>query len=702
MKSRILSIAKFSWEQKLSDFFPKSLEKTIISLEKIGIYNCSDLAWTLPLRIFPFPNKTSFNQFHTNEFVSGNGTIAHRNFKPLFYRKFKSKILLHNGLVIVQDELSNQTINLRFFNLYPSQKKVLENLHLVSFMGKCEDYQGSIQIVNPKISAKQDNLEINHEAFIKEYPTLNKIPGNTLKKMIEKIPLSAWEFFPSIIHHKNSDSISMGEALQICHGLVPFKDWNQKKHLLAKERLIYEEFFTDQLKIKARKTFLKTKAAPLFTKNESLFNQYLKLIPFQLTKGQLQSLSDIFMDFSHGHPMMRMLQGDVGCGKTLVAFLSSLVVISQNGQVALMCPTEALAQQHLKTFNDYFSSLGISTSLLLGSQKADEKKKILSNLKSGNIQFVIGTHALFQDKVQFKNLQYIIIDEQHKFGVEQRLSLSSKGKGTHCLLMSATPIPRTLSLTYYGDLDFSTIREIPEGRSPIKTRIVEKINYEKYLGFLKTKLNDGAQGYFVFPVIEESETHQLLSAQMGFERYKKLFPEFKLALLHGQLKNEEKDLIIKQFHAKKIQILCSTTVIEVGINVPDATFISIYHPERFGLSSLHQLRGRVGRGSKQGYCFLVLEEKISEKGLDRLKKIEETLDGFKIAQLDLDLRGEGDLFGVDQSGTETRKRIAHPTIHYKILDQAYRDVEKLFASDPSEMNNILRKIAQDQKILDTI
>jgi ATP-dependent DNA helicase RecG len=301
-----------------------------------------------------------------------------------------------------------------------------------------------------------------------------------------------------------------------------------------------------------------------------------------------------------------MVQGDVGCGKTVVAWLATRVVNLNGAQAALMCPTEALAIQHFESFRSMNPELKMD--LLLGSTKAKEKKELLIRLKNGTTELIIGTHSLFQDSVVFNNLGLAIIDEQHKFGVEQRLRLVSKGEGTHSLIMTATPIPRTLSLAQYGDLDISSIRTMPAGRKGIKTRITEKPNYDKYIEFVKGRLSLGEQAYFVFPAIEESETLDIQNVKDAFKKYQRIFGQFKVAMLHGQMKADEKEKVVQDFRGKEYHILISTSVIEVGINIPNATVMAIYNPERFGLSSLHQLRGRVGRGEKAASASLCLTE----------------------------------------------------------------------------------------------
>ena len=530
---------------------------------------------------------------------------------------------------------------------------------------------------------------------------MNKVGGTHLRKFIDLIPTFLWsevrETLPELGYNKE---MTLAEAFRVMHGRISPEEFTGEKKTKAEERLIYEEFLSDQLKIRTRRKFIKRKDAPVFSISSPDERQMIGSLPFTLTDDQIKVIEDIKKDFNSGHPMMRMVQGDVGCGKTVVAWLATRIVNVNGAQAALMCPTEALAFQHFESFRSMNPDLKID--LLLGSTKAKEKKEILGRLKSGVTELVIGTHSLFQDSVVFKNLGLAIIDEQHKFGVEQRLRLVSKGEGTHSLIMTATPIPRTLSLAQYGDLDISSIRTIPAGRKGIKTRITERANYDKYVEFVKGRLSMGEQAYLVFPAIEESETLNIQNVKDAFKTYQRSFGQYKVAMLHGQMKADEKEKVVQDFRDKKYHVLIATSVIEVGINIPNATVMAIYNPERFGLSSLHQLRGRVGRGEKGGFCFLVLDRELDPVAMERLKVIENNTDGFVIAEEDLKFRGEGDLFGVDQSGTVTTKRLANFLLHTPILERVVKDVEKLEAEKPQLLEPIFEKLAKDQKILDTI
>jgi ATP-dependent DNA helicase RecG len=696
MKSSPSNIHNFDWQSSIELLHKgKKPSVTFSKLMDAGFTKLSDLLWVLPLRIHRTPTLQSFRDANLNHYFHGSGKILHIQIRPAFGRKGPGKILLYNGHVIVKDNFSQEALSLRWFNLYPNQKKQLEGLEHISFLGLVQEYKAQKQIINPQILSSEVI-----SPYIIEYPTINKIPGSHFKKAIEAIPGDLWSKVPQILPELEYDKkLSLGQAFEIFHGRIDPNMFTEKLKKEAEERLIYEEFLVDQLKIQTRRKYIKKKKAAILQMNEDEWSQTLQSLPFELTKDQLKVINEIRSDFLSGQPMMRMIQGDVGCGKTIVAYLASCVAAHAGFQVALMCPTEALAQQHYETFKNLAPEL--KTDLLLGSVKVKQRKEILSNLKHGEIKILIGTHSLFQDTVIFKNLGLAIIDEQHKFGVEQRLKLVAKGEGTHSLIMSATPIPRTLSLAQYGDLDISFIKTMPAGRKLIKTRITEKTNYDKYLAFVHSRLLLKEQAYFVFPAIEEGEIPDIQNVKEGLVKYRSLFKDFKIAMLHGQMPSEEKEKVIQEFRDQKIHILISTSVIEVGINIPNATIMSIYNPERFGLSSLHQLRGRIGRGDRPGFCFLVLDKEVSPESKQRLQVIEQNLDGFIIAEEDLKCRGEGDIFGVDQSGSQG-KRLANFVFHSDILENVVKDIERLKQDQPTLLIPVLEKLAKDQKILDTI
>ena len=698
MRSKILNTVEINWNASLNVLSSgKRPSPTIEKLIDSGVMSLIDLLWILPLRINKMPAMLPFREAQLNQFFKGSGKVIHVEMRPAFGRKGKGNILLYNGYVVLKDNQSQESLGLRWFNLYPNQKKQIESLDQIAFLGQVQEFKAQKQIINAQII----DPDASANAYIIEYPTINKTSGTHLKKVLDLIPKHLWESIPETLPELGYDStLSLGEAFKIIHGKIPSEAFSSQKKNAAEERLIYEEFLIDQLKIQTRRKFIKRKDAPKISLEETKVNDLVKHLPFELTSDQLKVFMEIIKDFKSGHPMMRMVQGDVGCGKTIVAFLAARVANKSGFQVALMCPTEALANQHYNSFKALNPALNLE--LLLGSTKAKDKKIIQKNLIQGETEIIIGTHSLFQDTVAFKKLGLAIIDEQHKFGVEQRLRLVAKGQGTHSLIMTATPIPRSLSLAQYGDLDISSIKMMPVGRKGIKTRITEKVNYEKYIEFVKGRLSMGEQAYFVFPAIDESETLDIQNIKASLKKYQETFRDFQVGMLHGQMKSEEKEQTVQDFRDKKIHLLISTSVIEVGIDIPNSTIMSIYNPERFGLSSLHQLRGRVGRGSKAGFCFLVLDKDVSPEAHQRLKVIEQNLDGFVIAEEDLKFRGEGDLFGVDQSGTNSTKKLANFLTHTAILEQVVADVQRMQDTRPEILAPHFERLAKDQKILDTI
>jgi ATP-dependent DNA helicase RecG len=695
MRSKTSPTPSLTWSSPLSDLLKsKKPSPTLEKLEAGGVSKLSDLLWLLPLRIYPMPKELPFRDAHLGAPFRGRGKIIHTEIRPAFGRRGKGNILLYNGFVIVRDTHSSETLSLRWFNLYPNQKKQIEALDEIQFLGEPQEYKAQKQIINPQISSPND---AESAGYIAEYPTINKVSGTHIRKLINLIPSELWEEIPQTLPELGyNKDYSLSEAFKTIHGQIPVERFSPPLKGQAIERLIYEEFLIDQVKIHVRRKLTKRKIAKKYSIKSSVVKSITGALPFSLTQDQEKVLDDIQKDLNSGHPMMRMVQGDVGSGKTIVAYLASRVIMDNGSQVAFMCPTETLATQHFQTFQELCPEIPMD--LLLGSTKAKEKKAILARLLSGDTRLVIGTHSLFQDSVLFKDLGLAIIDEQHKFGVDQRLRLVGKGEATHSLIMTATPIPRTLSLAQYGDLDLSFIRMMPAGRKGIKTRITEPVNYGKYVNFVKGRLRLGEQAYFVFPAIDESEVLDLQNVKTSLEKYRKTFPEFRVEALHGQLKHDDKQSVVDEFKAGKTQILISTSVIEVGINISNATIMSIYNPERFGLSSLHQLRGRVGRGDKPGFCFLVLDKEIGPEGMERLKVVEDNIDGFIIAEEDLKFRGEGDLFGVDQSGSTTSKKLANFITHSHILEKVVRDLEALEKSSPNLLAPLIKKYSQDERI----
>ena len=405
-------------------------------------------------------------------------------------------------------------------------------------------------------------------------------------------------------------------------------------------------------------------------------------LPFQLTAAQRRVINEIKIDMTKPSPMNRLIQGDVGSGKTIVAFAAALIAIENQYQVAIMAPTEILAEQHFLTLHQMAEKIGIKIAYLFSSMKKSSRDEVCNNIKNGKINLIIGTNAIIQEGVEFAKLGLGIIDEQHRFGVIQRATLKRKGESPDILVMTATPIPRTLAMTVYGDLDISIIDEMPPGRKPIKTKVFHEKERQRVYDLISKEVEGGNQAYIVYPLIEESEKLDLLNATKMYEHIQKeIFPQYRVALLHGRMKSDEKEEVMQRFKTGEVQILVATTVIEVGIDVPQATLMVVEHAERFGLSQLHQLRGRVGRGEKPSYCILLAQYKKSDDARRRLKIMEETNDGFKIAEEDLNIRGPGEFIGVRQSGIPDF-RVANIIRDARILNEAREEAFELVRKDP--------------------
>ncbi len=702
-------IKTLNWNSPLIDLTGKASLKSLEKLEAIGIREFQDLLWVFPLRVVELPPLRSFDFVEDGRIFIGRAKVLNVQAKPNFKARGRGKAMLYNISVHVQDTMSDKILSLKWFNTYGSLTQKISKCVLIEFMGEASLFNGQLQFTNPdffeleNIEGPSPFVTVSNELKI-QYPTLNTVSGIIVKKIIDKIPMELWNNIPetlplSLIQRKNF--LSLSEAFKVIHAKIkPTPELTSR----AEKRLIYEEFFEDQIKIYLRRQYFKKPKANSYAVEDSKYAAFCARYPYILTTDQMKTLSDVRLDMAATHPMMRLVQGDVGCGKTTIAMIAAMIVIENGAQVALMCPTEALALQHFQSCSELFDQKVYKIKLILGSTPAKEKKMIQKELEVGDIDFIIGTHSLIQDSIQFKQLGLAIIDEQHKFGVDQRIRLTSKSVGTHCLIMSATPIPRSLSLTQYGDLDISTIKVMPAGRKGHKTRIVTKETFQQFLSFVLTRLSLNEQIYVVVPAINESveveqDFHNLVDI---LERFKKYFPNHKVEGLHGKMKPDEKAKIFSDFKNHKVDILVSTSVIEVGINVINATVMAIMNPERFGLSSLHQLRGRVGRDQKPGFCFLVNDKIIPVTSMDRLKVIETNTDGFKIAEEDLKFRGEGDLFGTDQSGSHTQKRIANIILHADVLYEAREDALHLIQISDPGVTQLMLQYIQDERIFTTV
>ena len=444
-------------------------------------------------------------------------------------------------------------------------------------------------------------------------------------------------------------------------------------HDRARRTLVYDEFFFLELGLALKRRGVVLEAGIPFTVRHRYTKPLMQLLPYRLTNAQRRVLGEIKRDLMAPHPMNRLVQGDVGSGKTIVALMTALVAIENETQVAVVAPTEILAEQHFRQFHPWLEALGLKVALLRGSTGTRERREILQGAADGSLHMVVGTHALLQQGVEFHRLGLGIVDEQHRFGVRQRGILRKKGENPHILVMTATPIPRTLSLTLYGDLALSVIDELPPGRTPVHTRVVHENGRQRGYQAILEQLAAGRQAYIVYPLVEETEKSDLLAATEAVERLAgEIFVEYTVGLLHGRMKPEEKDAVMQAFKDNKIQVLVATTVIEVGIDVPNATVMMIEHAERFGLAQLHQLRGRVGRGSARSLCLLVRSLRCSEDGMRRLQVMADTNDGFRIAEADLEIRGPGEFLGTRQAGIPDF-RVANLLRDGRVLEEARSD-----------------------------
>ncbi len=515
----------------------------------------------------------------------------------------------------------------------------------------------NFQMTNPEYKKVSNQIEMEKGEILPVYSTVKNFAQNSLRKVLKKNIISNRKYFCENIPDEIIKKYKIMDR-QTALNEIHFPD--DKKNLEeAKRRFAIEELLILEMGILEKKFIegVSNEKKYELSDNKFLVKNYLKNLNFTLTKAQKNVITDIYKELNSGIFINRLIQGDVGSGKTVVAMILLLYIIENGYQGVIMAPTEILAAQHYLSIKDDFEKLGVRVELLTGSVKGKKREAMLSGIKSEEISLVIGTHALIEDNVEFGKLGLVVIDEQHRFGVVQRKKLRDKGILSNLLVMSATPIPRSLALSIYGDLDISIIDELPPGRKPIKTKwIGNEVDLEKAYDFIEKKLCEGRQAYFVVPLIEDSEKMAVKSIEQYRYEIENRFSDYKIGILHGKMKNSEKDEVMKSFKNKETDILLSTTVVEVGINVPNATIISIINAERFGLSSLHQLRGRVGRGEYQSYCFLI-SKTDNDTSKARLRIMEKTQDGFEIAEEDLRLRKSGEIFGTKQTGFSDLKFI---------------------------------------------
>ncbi len=653
-------------------------------LNKLGIYSVFDLITYYPKKYIDYSSRCLIRNLKEGQNVTIYGKIT-------ALKTFTTRNNLTIIKVTVSDESANLELNYFYSKLnrysierYKSQFPKNATI-IVSGTVKKDTYTGMFTIDKPQHQiASDDNLNtenLNLGRIVPVYPLVENLNIKALRKAIsnaiESYSNSIDNLLPENIINKY-EMLNKKDAVKIIH----FPSSNEELER-ARFSLIFEEFFLLQLKLFMirEKTSSDLKTVSLQIKEDGIVKTFIKNLPFKLTDAQTRAVNEILNDINSDKPMQRLLQGDVGSGKTVVACIMLLAAIENGFQTAIMAPTEILAQQHFNNFVNWLSPLGISVALFTSSNTKKQRTKLEKDLRNGQINIAIGTHSLIQDNIEFNNLGAIVIDEQHRFGVKQRNNLKCKAEIPQMLTMTATPIPRTLALTVHGDLDLTIIDELPKGRKPIKTALLPLSKRKQALNLIKEEVEKGRQAYIVFPLIEESES---LSAKAATKEAEELqngyFKDLKVGLLHGKMKNDEKDKVMSDFKNKMYDVLVCTTVVEVGVDVPNATVIVIENAERFGLSQLHQLRGRVGRNSLQSYCVLISSTK-NEDTLTRLNVLVQTNDGFVIAEKDLEIRGPGEFLGIRQSGL-VELHLADLTKDLHILELAREEV-KLFITQNS-------------------
>ena len=643
-------------------------------LESQGIYTVVDMLNFFPRSYLDRTSVTDISKLSPDTYVTIIGRV--KSHGKLYGRKKRYEVILQDN---------TGAVTLTWFHGIQFWEKLFKKDQIYACSGYVGSYFG-IQMVHPDMERLEDESDtmIHAGRIIPVYPQTAEFSKAGLNsKMIRRVTSFIFdhlrEEIPDYLPHEVTSKYKILPLHQAVTRIHYPKDREEVEQ--SRQRLSFDELLKFQTMVFVRKNKKQTLVKNhTYTQKLDRFLQFKNNLPFQLTSGQEKALDEIIADLHNQTPMSRMLQGDVGCGKTVVAILASLLASQSELQTAFMAPTEILAEQHYRNWKEPLEKIGITTRLLTSSQKANEKKKTIEMCSDGEIDILFGTHALIYDTVQFKKLGFVVIDEQHRFGVEQRSKLYAKGDNPDLLVMTATPIPRTLTLTLYGDLDISTIDSLPKGRQPIQTVWRTGDSLEKVYQYIVDDVKKGGQTYIVYPLIEKSEMVQLENVEDAYKRLtKSTFKNISVGMVHGRIKPKERDDIIRQFFEGSIDVLMATTVIEVGLDNPNATLMVIEHAERFGLAQLHQLRGRIGRGNKKSTLVAIAHPPVSEIAKQRLEYFVSTTDGFKISEADLKLRGPGELFGVRQSG-ELRfqnVRLGEDTL---LLENSRKLLEYLFAN----------------------
>ena len=649
-------------------------DTTARKLEKLHLNTAWDLALHLPLRYEDETKIVPISAAPLGEVCQVEGEVLHQEvqFKPR--KQLVAQIKGDDGAIL----------NLRFIHFYPSHQKQLAPGQRVRALGEIKRGYERCEMIHPKIKSPEKQALATSLTPI--YPTTNGLTQPVLRKAVQAAlaQVDMHEILPARV----LDDLrlpTLAESLRTLHYPPPHLSAGQlgSGTLPEWQRLKFDELLAQQLSMRLARQRRKHGQAMPLSGDGRLCRALLGNLPFRLTAAQERVCGEIRADLAQSTPMHRLLQGDVGSGKTIVAALSALTALesAQEVQVAIMAPTEILAEQHFVKFRQWLEPLGLTVAWLSGSLKKKEKEQAKAALADGRIRVAVGTHALFQDDVAFRQLGLVIVDEQHRFGVAQRLALKNKGREVHQLMMSATPIPRTLAMSFYADLDVSSIDELPPNRTPIKTLLVNQVRRHDVEGFVLNTCQKGQQAYWVCPLIEESEALQLQTATDTLARLQAALPGLSVGLVHGRMKAAEKAAVMAEFIAGRLHVLVATTVIEVGVDVPNASLMVIEHAERMGLAQLHQLRGRVGRGAAASSCVLMFAEPLSALARARLKVVREHTDGFEIAKQDLEIRGPGEFLGARQSGVPML-RFADLQTDIHLLEAARRVAADLMADEP--------------------
>ncbi|GAA5178041.1 ATP-dependent DNA helicase RecG [Niveibacterium umoris] len=664
-----------------------ALPKPLASrLNKLGLFREADLVLHLPMRYEDETRVVPIAGAPLGVATQVEGVVQHCEigFRPR--RQLVARIADETG-----------ELTLRFLNFYPSQQKQLAEGARVRVFGEIRGGFFGDEMVHPRVKVVREG-EALPDALSPVYPTTAGLAQSALRKLIDRAIKQAdmGELLPEALR-KTLRLPEFERSVRALHHPQPgmsIAALEDRSHP-AWRRIKFEELLAQQLSLRKAYAARRARRATVLRGTGALSGPLLASLPFALTGAQQRAVDEIARDLATPHPMQRLLQGDVGSGKTIVATLAMLQAVESGWQAALMAPTEILAEQHFRKLESWLAPLGIKVAWLAGSQKKKAREAALAMLASGEAMLAVGTHALIEDPVAFPRLGLAVVDEQHRFGVRQRLALREKHEGAgaplpHMLMMSATPIPRTLAMSFYADLDVSILDELPPGRTPIVTKLVSDARRDQVVAKVRDACREGRQAYWVCPLIEESETLQLQTAVETHERLLAELPELKIGLVHGRLKADEKAAVMGGFVRNEVQVLVATTVIEVGVDVPNASLMVIEHAERFGLAQLHQLRGRVGRGAAASACILIYSQPLSQAGRARLKVIYENTDGFAIAQEDLRLRGPGEFIGARQSGSALL-RYADLETDADLVDAARAAAEELLARQPAAAAAILER-----------